>query len=224
MRNKMLPMMLVFVIALLSFSAVAAQDATATPTPGGENVEVLNTLEDITADSASYYGQQVTVEGVVEEFLNTRVFVLGEGATLDDDKVLVINTSNNELPLNISRDQHVRLTGTIYPAIQDGGIDQISSGAPTTAMTATPDTMAETVMPMEVTPMATEDMMTTPMATDDMSMMETPTDATSMMNDMTNMSENALDWTTMVLPDGYADYTILVLSSLDNTVTFIQQQ
>lgn len=196
MRNKLLPfiMVLVLALALMSFGAVFAQDATPTLINNGENVEILNTLEDITADSSVYFGQPVTVEGVIEELVNVRTFVLGEGAALDDDKVLVINNTGQEFGLNITRDQRVRVTGTIYPSRSSGGFDQIGANSGTN-------------------PMMTDDaMMTTPMV-------DAMADAT--LTPM--MSSGMIDWANFPLRDEFNDYTLLLLSSVDEII-YIQEQ
>ncbi len=81
-------------------------------------VLILNaqTLEDVTDDSASYYGQQVTLEGVVQNFLSPHVFVLGEDTFLDNDQVLVINRSGQVFAPNIYEEARVSVSGVIQPS------------------------------------------------------------------------------------------------------------
>lgn len=205
MRNKLLPMLLVIGIALFSFGAVAAQDAT--PVPEGANVEILNTLEDVTANATSYYGQQVTVEGFIQELVNVRIFVLGENAALDDDKVLVINNTGQEFDLRVTRDQQVRVTGTIYPSYDEGGFDQFGVVRATEEVPAEGDGVD--VMP-------TEEMM-------DDAMMATETPMDDMSDDMADMSEGMSDWSSLMLREEFNNYTILVLDSVD-AITYIQVQ
>lgn len=228
MSKKTFSLLLVLAIGLFSFGAVAAQDATATPETG--NVEVITTLEDLTANSDNYVGQSVTVEGVIEELINVRTFVLGEGAALDDDKVLVINNSGREFDLNITKDQQLRLEATVYPSIDNGGLDQIVGMNPMTE-TMEPAAMV-TETPMDET-MMTEEAMVTEMPMDEAMMTEEATDTTVMpptplmdesMSD-TTMGDHMydVDFSQMGLPDGYNGYTILVLNSLD-TITYIERR
>ena len=142
MNKRTLSILFCTVVALLAFASVAlAQDATATPMPEGAEgipVEGIN-LESITADAASYYGQQVTIEGVVEEILNVRAFILGEAAELDNDQILVINTTGEDFDLRLTSGARVIITGTIYPSREEGGFEQLISGAPAMAMTPEAD-------------------------------------------------------------------------------------
>ncbi|MEO8396586.1 MAG: hypothetical protein ABI700_26570 [Chloroflexota bacterium] len=211
MRHKSLALFLVLIVGLLSFGVVAAQDATATPV-SGENVAVEYALNDVIGNKDQYYGQEITTEGTIEDLVNVRAFVLGEGATVGDGQLLVINNSDATFDLAIKNNQRVRLTGTLYPSFNDGGWDQLA-GANTvngTALMATQDMMM-------ATPMATEMMMATPMATE--MMMATPM-ATEMMG---SMVKGAVDLSQMYIPDNLRDHTILVLNSLD-TITYIQTQ
>lgn len=170
-----------FICALLFFvlgAASLAQDA-----PPIEDDEADGaTLESVTADPASFYGQQVTLQGVVAEFINARAFIFGEGAILDNDQVIVINNSPQEFDLRLTLDRRVQITGTALPAVQDNGFEQLQnagmihpvmmSGQPTgtdnTMNNTTPMPEATTEADMAATPMAegtTEaDMAATPMA------------------------------------------------------------
>jgi hypothetical protein len=200
MLKKALSLTMLLLVGMFSFGAVAAQEVTPEATPE------IN-LENVTANHESFYGQEVSLTGEIEEFVNPRVFVLGEGAALDDDKVLVINNSDNEWYLWIHKGLNVTVTGVVYPSINQGGLEQIASGNPgmmpttdasapgLTEATLEPDLSmgtgaTEAVMPdMSATQdmglMMTEEAMT-PMAdmnaTQDMGLMATPmaTEATSM--------------------------------------------
>lgn len=238
MRKPTFSLLLVLVIGLLSFGAVAAQDATATP--AGDNVEVITTLEDLTANSDSYVGQEVTLEGVIEELLNVRTFVLGEGAALDNDQVLVINNTGQEFDLNVTRDQQVRLTGTVYPSIENGGVGQFANMnnanqvteplEPADTITETPmvgDDAAMTEEPMDntmLTEEAIDDAMMTEEAMQSTDLTPTPMiDTTSPDMGMNDGHVYTGDFTTMVLPEEFNNFTIIVLTSLD-TITYIEVQ
>ncbi len=229
MRRSLLSCGLVLVIGLLSFGIVGAQDATqpppeATVTPCGD-------LENVTANHTSCYGQEVTLTGVIEDLLNVRTFVLGEGAALDDDKVLVINNTGQEFDLRVARDQNVQVIGTVWPSIEEGGLGQIRNNQLTA--TLEPGVMAtEALMPTIEGAAATQEMMpTTEGATATEEMMPTTEGMTATQEMMAtpeaNMSGDtgttmpSYDLTAMVLPDEFNNYTIIVINSLDN-LTFVE--
>ncbi|QPC81793.1 hypothetical protein G4Y79_19180 [Phototrophicus methaneseepsis] len=106
----MLSRIRIFMVAVLAFSmvgvvAVQAQDEVEGPT-----------LESVTG-TEDYYGQNVTLEGQVREFLGSRIFVLSEGAALDDDAVLVINMGSEEIDLSVVKGTRVSLSGTVQPSL-----------------------------------------------------------------------------------------------------------
>ncbi|MCC6616374.1 MAG: hypothetical protein IT320_23070 [Anaerolineae bacterium] len=168
------------------------------------------TLEEVTADSASFYGSEVTIEGLVETFLNVNMFVLSEGAALDDDRVLVINNSGQPFPADVVVGAHVLVTGVIHPSrgeYHEGGmtVETTPEGAipptvdpnlittPDTAMEATPDAAMEPTA--EGAEMATPD---PALATPDTAM--EPTVDTSMVTPDTAM-EPTVEGAEMVTPD-----------------------
>jgi hypothetical protein len=123
---------------LILGGAALAQDATPTAPMEGEvpaepvipaEGEVIEgpTLESVTADPGAIYGQEVTLEGVLAEFVNVRTFVLSEGAALDDDKVLVINNTPIEFDPTLVTGERVRITGVVMPSYNEGGFDQVIS-------------------------------------------------------------------------------------------------
>lgn len=201
-------MFIVLALAVMPLSFAFAQEATEAPST--ENVEFQTTLEDLTANSADFYGQQVTIEGTIENLLNVRTFVLGEAVAVDNDQVLVINNTGEEFDFRVMDGQMARLTGTVYPSINEGGMGQLMSG--------TTDMSVSTVEPGM---MATEEMMTPDMAmTEEMAATAMPT----MEPGMTDVDESGrIDFSTMLLPEEYNVYTIIVLDSLDS-LTFIEQQ
>jgi hypothetical protein len=89
------------------------------PEPFPEEVGI--TISDITGDSEAYYGQTVTVEGNVDEFINIRSFVIGETGFLTRNQLLVINATGEELPLDVLKDIRVSITGVVYPHFDDDG-------------------------------------------------------------------------------------------------------
>ncbi|MBK8020783.1 MAG: hypothetical protein IPK19_04970 [Chloroflexi bacterium] len=114
-------------------------------------------LETVTADTPSFYGQIVTLEGVIEDFLGARMFVLGEAAVLDNDQVLVINNSGHDFAPELMQGSRVVVTGRVLPSYtaisegvqrdygwlytaQVGTVDMGNTGAGDTTgqMTATP--------------------------------------------------------------------------------------
>ncbi|MBZ0296040.1 MAG: DUF4131 domain-containing protein [Anaerolineae bacterium] len=127
------------------------------------------TLESVTADTASYIGQEVTLEGVIEELVNVRAFTLGEGAALDDDKVLVVNNSGHEFDLRITAGQRIRITGIVHPNYLDNGLSEITTNLP----------MVTDEAPMEMTEEPMAEMTEEPMmeATDE-AMMDVTAEAT----------------------------------------------
>ena len=117
---------------LISGSVIAQEDPTPLSPEGEAPADVAEpiadegpTLETVTADSTAYYGQEVVLEGVIEEFLNRRTFILGEGAELDNDMVLVINNAAQELPLNLVVGERVQIRGIIAPPYIDGGLEGV---------------------------------------------------------------------------------------------------
>ncbi len=120
MSRKAFSCLLVLILGLLSFGVVAAQSTTPEPTPQGE----LG-LGDVVGNKTQYYGQSVTVEGTIEEVINVRAFVVGDGATLNDHQLLVIDNSDQPFDIGVRKDQKVRLTGILCPSFNDGGWTQL---------------------------------------------------------------------------------------------------
>jgi hypothetical protein len=127
-----------FSMLILSGAALAQDVATPTAPVEGEmpaeplapvEGEVIEgpTLESVTADPGAVYGQEVTLEGVLAEFVNVRTFVLSEGAALDDDKVLVINNTPIEFDPSLVAGERVQITGIVMPSYNEGGFDQVIS-------------------------------------------------------------------------------------------------
>ncbi|MAU09100.1 MAG: hypothetical protein CL607_04705 [Anaerolineaceae bacterium] len=196
------------------------------------------TLETITGTD-EYYGQTVTLEGHVREFISPRIFVLSEGAALDDDAVLVVNLSSN-IDTNIYKGAQASVSGTVQPSlsyIEDNdmatpmydidivpaetmGETDMSGGmeaVPDDMETLTPEgtDMEPTVEGMEPT---AEAMDATPEATmestDDMDTTDDMSD--DMSNDMSHSMMNPQDVISLVysseLPEEYDVYTVVFVT------------
>ena len=92
------------------------------PDPDPNEVESMvvseGNLETVTGDSAPWYGQVVTLEGEIGDFISTRMFTLGEGAALDNDQVLVVNNSVRMFPPEVMEHARIRVTGRIHPSLE----------------------------------------------------------------------------------------------------------
>ncbi len=193
MFKKAALFVLVLSVAAFSLSIVSAQEVTETPAAPEAPVEVQTSLEDLTANPANYYATEVTVEGTIEDLLNVRTFVLGEAAAIDDDKVLVINNTGIEFDLRVAATQQVRLTGTVYPSITEGGLAQLMSGD---SAISTPE----------------------PMGTD-----EVGVDVTEMPEMNMEVGDAVVDFSAMSLPEDMNGFTIIVLDSLESMTFIEQQ-
>lgn len=199
------------------------------------------TISDITGDSAAYYGQTVTVDGVITELLNVRAFVISD-QNIIDNQLLVVNNTGREFDLRVTAGQRVIVTGIVHPHAAEGGLSQIVSALPgpdtgmTTSTTDTgaaqPDVEATVDPAMEATAevmddasmQATEDPMAE--ATEDPAMQPTPmTDMTN--SDMTGTNGmfqmDAIDLSTMVIPDRLQQHTIVELIAIQD-ITFVDEE
>jgi len=120
MSRKAFAFVLMVMIGLLSFGVAVAQDATQEPTPTNEIG-----LGDVVGNKIQYYGQQVTVEGTIEEVINVRSFILGDQAMLSEHRVLVINDSPQDFDIGVRKDQKVRVVGFLCPSFNEGGWAQL---------------------------------------------------------------------------------------------------
>ena len=139
------------------------------------------TLEEVTANSDTYYGQNVTLTGTIRNFLSGYSFVLAEDAVIDSDAVLVLNNSGQPLPPTFAEGVEVTITGRIHPSFdvvnndparrlpsyyeEVGGYSAVNTqsmdntGSTEAQMTpeATPDPNMPTIDPAMVTPTAMTD-------------------------------------------------------------------
>lgn len=221
-------LIIVLLILLALPLTITAQEATEIAPVEGVPAEGEPTLESVTADPASYYGQEVTFEGVVAELVNIRSFLLGEGAAIDDDQVLVLNHTGQEFNIGLTRDARVRVTGTIYPAFDQGGWDQIlqlpMGGMTDTTTEGTTDEQAGEEMATEEA--ATEGAAGAEMATEEP--MAEPTTAPVEGEGETTGAEMApsgvtlAEYPVILLQERFPSHTLLVVDSLDN-ITFVEE-
>ena len=109
MFNKLLSMLFVTAVMLSALWIVSAQDDTMT---------LVTTLEELTADSAEFYGETVSLEGTIVEFVNSSSFVIGEDAAIDDDRILVLNNSGEVLPIQLFRGEFIVVTGVVHGSLE----------------------------------------------------------------------------------------------------------
>ncbi len=215
MSRKVFPCLLVLILGLLSFGVVAAQSTTPEPTPTDE----LG-LSDVIGNKTQYYGQTVTVEGTIEEVVNVRAFVVGDGATLNDHQLLVINSSDQDFDIGVRKDQMVRLTGTLYPSFNEGGWTQLVGA---TSVNGPSPTMQVTASVVAATPMvgaaATPMMNTTAGAVAATPMMNATMEMTPGMAVTQEMTSGAssFDLSQMYIRDDLKGFTLLVLPELHLT-------
>jgi hypothetical protein len=208
-RNLVVLLLICFALPL----TVSAQETT--PIPEAPVDVGPPTLESVTADPATYYGQTVTFEGVVEELVNTRSFVLGEGAALDDDQVLVLNNSGQEFNIGLTRDARVSVTGVIYPAFDQGGWDSLVPDINTGAVPmddSAGDTMGDAMATEEAGEAGAE--MT---ATEEAEM------GGSDLGQMAPTGVTLSEYPIVVLQERFPSHTLLVVNSIDD-IAFIEAE
>jgi hypothetical protein len=227
---KRILMIAFLILCALPFTVLAQEATEVLPGEVQAPAEGEPTLESVTADPASYYGQEVTFEGVVAELVNIRSFLLGEGAAIDDDQVLVLNNTGQEFNIGLTKDARVRVTGTIYPAFDQGGWDQIltlptggAAGGQTGGMTGTTGDQAGGEMATEEAAMdgaASEEMATEePMAEPTAAPMEGEGgSAGAGMPTGVGLSE----YPAILLQERFPSHTLMVVDSLDN-ITFVEE-
>lgn len=72
-------------------------------------------FRDVIEQPDAYYGETVTVDGVVGEILSDSLFVLEEDGILGTDRILVMDATGDQLELIRIEGARVRLTGTLQP-------------------------------------------------------------------------------------------------------------
>lgn len=195
-KNTSILMVLTMVLALLGLTAVSvAQD----PTPPPADVQPAQTITDIIGAPENYYGTTVSFEGLVTELVNVKAFVVDDEAFLGTNQVLVINNTGRELPVWITRDARVRVTGIVHPRTSEGGLD---------ALIANSEMNMNMGAPMEVTAEPTVEGATdvTPVAPD-----------TTMVDPMTSEFGNVIQPLSYgVVPERLLDWTIIELVAVED--------
>jgi hypothetical protein len=165
-------------------------------------------LETLTADPSLFVGQVVTLEGVVENLVNMRAFVLGEGVVLDNDQILVVNASGQELDIRVTDGARFRITGRVYNSFADGGLTQLVANIATTGE----------LMSTEEAPMI--DMTVTPTA--EMAMPDATDEAGNVIEGGGGLQPIVIPYTTsladMVVPDALFGFTIVEITRIDDVV------
>ncbi|MDX2137532.1 MAG: hypothetical protein SF123_05510 [Chloroflexota bacterium] len=172
--KQWLVLIVVALLVMVGGATISAQDTVGEPIG----------LGDVTGDSASYYGQTVTIQAVIGEFVSSNVFVLTDAAVLSNNSVLVINNSGRPLPNSYVKGQEVIVTGRVHPSFSEvfnGNVQQFPSFYEERMGMMGTDGMGQGTGTGAT--VATQDpgLMTTPdaagMATQDPNMMTTPTAA-----------------------------------------------
>ena len=86
------------------------------------NLEDVNTLSNLTDEPEAFYGQQVSVEGLVGDRVGTQGFELKEdvflGSIFGEGRILVVYREGVVFDAEAWDDESVRVTGTVQPFIR----------------------------------------------------------------------------------------------------------
>lgn len=109
----------------------------------GDAALTETSLEELTARTDEFYGRQVSFEGVIESLANVKILIVGEGAIIDNDQVLVVNRTDQEFDLAFGEGARIYVTGMVQPSIQEqeDGVFTVTDVTPS-ALTPQPDTNA----------------------------------------------------------------------------------
>ena len=72
-------------------------------------------LEEVSENPELYYGQEIALEGEVEQVRNGYAFTLKENQLIGGDELLIINASGESIP---QEDETVVITGTVRPFVK----------------------------------------------------------------------------------------------------------
>lgn len=92
----------------VGFTSPMHMDPAMAPGVGAEN------LRRVIEDPTTHEGETVTVEGIIDERIGDHSFVLREDGFLGDERILVIDGTDEGLDFIRLDDAHVRVSGTIY--------------------------------------------------------------------------------------------------------------
>ena len=196
------------VLALLGLTAVSiAQD----PTPMPAEIEPSQTITDVIGAPENYYGTTVSFDGLVSELVNVKAFVLDDEAFLGTNQVLVINNTGRELPIWITRDARVRVTGIVHPRTSEGGLDALIANSEMWMN----ETMNEPMV--EATVEGSADMTPTVEGSTDMTSTAAPD--TAQIDPMPADFNHIVQTLSYgVVPERLLDWTIIELISIDDLV------
>lgn len=102
-----------FGVNVLLLSLITLFGAVQSPKLQAQEVEGNNTIEEISESEDTFVGEEVTVRGEVTAVEPGVSFVMQEEGFLEGDRVLVINTSDELLPIPEEDDLSIQVTGEI---------------------------------------------------------------------------------------------------------------
>ncbi|MFN8418132.1 MAG: hypothetical protein U0528_02620 [Anaerolineae bacterium] len=62
-----------------------------------QSIQYIETIQAITDNPDNFAGQTFAIEGEIEEFVSANAFILGEGAAIDSDKLLVLLADGQQM-------------------------------------------------------------------------------------------------------------------------------
>lgn len=193
--RKLTVFVLILTLSLVTAVSFAQEDSESDMADMEEGTFV--TLEELTANSLDYYGMQVTIEGVVGELVNAKAFSVGEDVTIDNDLVLVVSNQAEAFGVWLVNEERVRVTGVVFPSRQ-----AVEAGAQTN--------FGEAVNELVDT---TNDIFT------GRDVLNEETDPRQYDN-VPVMVEYVYDG---YLPEGFNNYTIIVVDDLDNILQIAEE-
>ena len=95
------------------------------------NAEVVQTIGHIVDNPEAFYGQEVTVNGLIGDPVSTQAFTLYQDQLIGiRGEVLVINNTGQEIDFEPMRDTRIRIRGTVYNPDADGQAITDQTGIP----------------------------------------------------------------------------------------------
>lgn len=100
------------------------------PTGSGVQPAAIVSIQQLIDDPNTYYGMPVALEGDIKDFINSRMFVLNEGAVVDSDELLVVNTSDTNFNPWVVTGRHYQLVGMVHPSYNEmGGLEALNAAS-----------------------------------------------------------------------------------------------